>query len=591
MSSRTRSGSLRSGLFAAAIFLIASLSALMPSAVSAQSAGLSSVNSFSPALYPDGKLRQFLVKNGRLYRRIEPQWDVWENISPLFNGTNQVGIGEITAYDVEVYQDGLYRMFLTRGGQVYRITQLAGGGWSAWENVDAAFAGTGTAPITSFTAALYPVDSLLRQFLVRGGRVYRRTQVDATPSSTGPSARDLPVEPPVYAWTAWEDITALFAAVGDPQAPIVSFHVAHYTDGYWRQFIGRGNRIFRRTQTDYSQWDDITALFAAPGRATDPRVHEPVYKRVMIIEINPLIASRGNRPLHEVMGWRNPRVLEQQYIEALEQASTHVVQYAVAQHAMVRAFPNFTDGPVFNEAEYLACIAVRPHPNCREQRFDYARILREHQVCERANAGQIDEVWLMGGAFFGFWEANMAGPGAFDTNGPPVPGTTCRVKLNIMGFNYEREPERMLEDMGHRVEGTMNHRFGQWRNWYLLRPNPFPAAANPLERFTARGFDFTIAGCGNIHGSLNTPVPNPDPEKKWGYDYSNPNVETNTCDDWENYPNLTGATTDNDCSKWGCGDMGWHLYWLGKIPAFVGRNPLARNNWWYYVLDWDKAVQ
>lgn len=582
--------SLRSGaLSTLALLLVMLVAALLPAIASAQDPmGRTSYRAFSPALYQDGKLRQFLVKNGRIYRRLETNWDAWEDITHLFNGRHQVGIGEITSLSVSVYQDNRLRMFLTRGGQTWRITQLEGSAWSAWENIESALVGTGTAPITSFTSSLYFSDSLLRQFVVRGGRVYRRTQQDVPPPEGEVAARDLPVEPPVYAWTPWIDITDLFAGAGDPQAPIVSFMSAPYADGKLRQFIARGNRILRRTEPNWETWDDVTSLFAPPGRSTNPRVHAPMYRRAMVIEINPLIASHGNRPLHEVRDWRNPRELEQQYIEALERASDGVVQYAVAQHVMVRAFPNFTDGPVFSEAEFLACTATRPY-NCREQRFDYARILREHQVCEKANAGQIDELWLMGGAYFGFWEANMAGPGAFDTNGPVVPGTTCRVKLNIMGFNYEREPERMLENMGHRVEGTMLHLFNAWRNGYLKRPKPFPVNANLLERFTVRGFDHAIAACGNIHGSLNTPEP--DPENVWAYDYDNPHMEPNTCEDWENYPALTGATTVNNCSRWGCSDMGWHTYWLGKVPNFTGRNGAVHHNWWTFVLDWDAARQ
>ena len=52
-----------------------------------------------------------------------------------------------------------------------------------------------------------------------------------------------------------------------------------------------------------------------------------------------------------------------------------------------------------------------------------------------------------------------------------------------------------------------------------------------------------------------------------------------------------GATTVNNCSRWGCTDMGWHLYWLGKIPNFSGRNGAVHHNWWAFVLDWDAARQ
>jgi hypothetical protein len=36
--------------------------------------------------------------------------------------------------------------------------------------------------------------------------------------------------------------------------------------------------------------------------------------------------------------------------------------------------------------------------------------------------GEIDEIWLFGGPYFGFYESRMAGPGAFWCNAPPLPG-------------------------------------------------------------------------------------------------------------------------------------------------------------------------
>jgi hypothetical protein len=549
--------------------------------------GFSTINSFSPAVYPDAKMRQFLVKNGRIHRRIEPNWNTWEDITPLFDGVNQVGVGEITAYDVEVYQDGRYRMFLTRGGQVHRITSLEGGGWTAWENITSVFAGTGTAPVTSFTSALY-ADGLLRQFVVRGGRVYRRTQetVDAT-RMRRVGTRALPVVD--ESWSPWSDITTLFAGVGDTSKPIVSFHSALYADGKLRQFVGRGGQTWRRTEPNWETWENITSLFDPAGRHADPRVHEPVYKRALVIEYNPIMTTQGHQPLNRVRNWSEPRVLERQYVENLEQSSSQVVQYAVARHVRLNEFPPFTNNvPRFTEQEFLQCTQSYPF-SCRENgKFDYVKVLTDHRVCELANAGEINEVWIMAPPFAGLWEANMTGPGAFDTNGPPVVMPACNVKVNIMGFNYEREVTEMLENMGHRVEGVMTRYFGRWLNRYLERPNPFPPLPNDWEKFTARGFDYTTAACGNIHGSLNTPQP--DPANPWAYDWSNRNPEVSTCEDWEHYPALTGATTVIDCTRWGCTKLGWERYWFGKIPAFAARNPRIRNNWWLYVLDWDRAM-
>lgn len=549
--------------------LLATLAlALSTTTVAATRGNATAVSSFGAVVSQDNLQRQFLVKNGRVYRRSESNWNLWESIDTGLNGTAQVGVGEITGFSAEVYQDGLQRQFLTRGGQVYRRTQQANTAWGAWEDITSVFATAGQGRITAFNVAVYK-DNLQRQFLVRAGQVYRRTQL----ANNG--------------WSGWDNLTSLFAGVGG-NAVITSFSASLYQDNVLRQFLVKGNKVYRRLETDLNTWQEISPIFAPVGRSPNPRVAEPIHRRVMVLEFNPVIESHGSRRLNDVMGWRNPLVLEDQYTRYLESASSQVVQYTVAQRVRLDQFPSRTDGTVYTDDQYIACFRAK---TCNEREtLNYRKVLTDHRVCEKFNAGEIDELWLWGGPFFGYWEANMAGTGAFDTNGAVVTGTTCQGKLNIMGFNYEREPERMLEDMGHRVEGTMVHLFGGvWRNGYLKLPNPFPANANVFERFTARGFDNTTAACGNIHGSLNTPVYDRI-NNAWGYDFTNPNLERNTCDDWDRYPNLTGATTTNNCTRWGCNDLGWHTYWLSKIPKYVGTHNGLHNNWWVYMLDWDAVV-
>lgn len=533
--------------------------------------------SFGSALYKDGKLREFLVRNGRVYRRVGSVGD-WENITAQFDGVNRVGDGEITAFDAEVYSDGLYRMFLSRGGSVYRITERQGGGWSAWENVDHAFGGTGTAAISSFTVSR-DKDGWLSQYLVRAGRVYARRQ-----------------SPPNGTWSAWYDHTGVADWVGSsPTARVTAYHKAIHADGLEYQFVTRGDRIHRIVEPQFETFEDITSAFVSVGGARIARADAPIRTKVMVIDMDPLIASLGNQPLSRAMPWWNsPRTMERFLIDQMESITDGVVQFSVVRHLTLREFPTFVGGTVFGEQEYLACATA--WSTCTESRkLDYAKLLRDKKICELANADTIDEVWLMGGAFFGFAEARMAGPGAFNINGEVIGNTTCNVKLPVMGFSYEGfeyddRMHNMLENMAHRMEYTMWYKFGPWRNFYQpIPPLPFPTNPNLLERFTARGFDSTTAACGNAHGSLNTPVPDSDPDNAGQYNRDDRHMEENTCDDWERYPALTGATTRNNCDKWGCTDLGWNRYWLGKIPNFAGRNGSLRNNWWAYVLDWDAA--
>ena len=541
----------------------------------------SSFNAVSYARTTNSLWQEYLVKNGRLYSRNGRTTGAWSDISGRLNGANQVGFGEITSFDYEVNSDGRASRYLVRGGQVFRSEQWWLNFWGPWENIDNVFEGVGVGRITSFSSVVVPGSegepSLRRQFVVRGGELYARDELGVSPDD------GLPI------WGFWMTRTEFVDEAGAPEnrEPIRAYHLAYEPlDGNYESiaYLARGNRIYRQSDGDHESWVDVTDTYASIGRSPNARVHAPIYKRVMVLEINPLIQSSGGRPLNEVKGWHDPKVLVQQYIEAMEQASDGIVQYAVSRYVIDRDFPKLWGDWQYTERGYLECVAA---DNCPYHLFDYWYTLKKHDICELANQGDYDELWLLGGAAFGFEEANMAGPDAFWTNGIPLfRDTSCQVKLNIMGFNYEREMPRMLENTGHRVEGTMKHLFGRWFNTYQTTEEKLPDDINDLEAFTLRDFDPGTAACGNIHGGLNTPVYDP-VGNPWNYDFENRHLAPNTCDDWENYPDLTGAITVNDCMKWGCDDLQWHRYWLGKVPAFKGANPRALNNWWWYVLDWD----
>lgn len=530
------------------------------------------VSAFDATVHQDGLQRQVLVKNGRVYERNESDWNTWRDYSASFNGIHQVGEGEITALDTEVYADHVARQFITRNGEVFRRIQH-GPQWTAWESITPLFEGIGQGRITSFGVTQHG-DGLLRQTLVRGGQVHRRVQ-----------RADL-------GWTGWVDVSWEFRHIGPADKPINAVSAEVYADGDMRWFVTRGNQVYRRLATQ-PDWQPISHLFQSVGHSGKPRVPAPIHKRVLVLEFNPIIESHNRQRLNVVMKqlddadlWHDPRVLEHTFIDAMERATDNVVQYTVADRVVIDAFPPRRDGGmVYTDETYIECFLASPKRCDGRENLDYNRVLAEHRVCERINAYEVDEVWLMTGPFFGTYEANMTGPNAFWTNGQAINAPSCQRSAHIMGFSYEREPERMLENMGHRIEGTMEKVTGRWWNDYANKGRDWPAQVNIWERFTARGFDRTTAACGNIHGGLNSPVYNP--ANPWMYDFRNPNVEDSTCADWENYPDLTGATTPISAATWNASDMGWHMYWHGRIPNFSGTHAGMENNWWRYMLDWD----
>ena len=85
------------------------------------------------------------------------------------------------------------------------------------------------------------------------------------------------------------------------------------------------------------------------------------------------------------------------------------------------------------------------------------------------------------------------------------------------------------------------------------------------------------AGCGNVHFA---------PNSERDYDWGNRRVVWSTCDDWLNYPDLTGQRRPVNCEEWGGGDIrAHHRWWLRHLPRAPGRTEGKLNNWWAYVVD------
>lgn len=332
-------------------------------------------------------------------------------------------------------------------------------------------------------------------------------------------------------------------------------------------------------------------------------IASPITKKVLILEFNPIIEAQGNRRLTDIMGWHNPQTFENWYALTFNQFTNGVVNYQIVERRQIDAIPIKQDGFQYTDATYLNCI--NNQSTCHQPDLvNYNVLLTQFgvNVCALRNSSVIDEVWLWGGPFFGFWESAMAGPNAFGINGDPITGTSCQKQLVVMGFNYEARSTNMLESMGHRVEHTMKHVFNDtWRLAYGPPPQSPPPNLNDWEKFSAKGYDPVTAGCGVTHGSLNKPTY--DPNNYWSYDWNNGNVENSTCEDFLNYPNLTGHTTQISCQSWGatnCATLyedfttvfGFHRYWFSHIPKYMGQNVQGKwNNWWRYILDYEEATQ
>ena len=161
----------------------------------------------------------------------------------------------------------------------------------------------------------------------------------------------------------------------------------------------------------------------------------------------------------------------------------------------------------------------------------------------------------------------MAGPRAFYINGGPLPEVRSKRPFVIMGFNYERGVGEMLENLGHRAESIMTEVYRHARG-----------EANLWSRFTR--YDKVAPGAaemGNVHFA---------PNSERDYDWGNRRYVLSRCDDWLNFPHLTGKARSVNCAEWGNGDIrGHHTWWFSHMPRMAGQTSGVLNNWWRYIID------
>jgi hypothetical protein len=296
---------------------------------------------------------------------------------------------------------------------------------------------------------------------------------------------------------------------------------------------------------------------------------------VLVLNFDPLITSEGGKPLHEVCRWNDPRRLAEGYAGDIGEASGGFVAYHVAEWLDVDQFPVKTDGYRDTEDTYLQCWRAGKGWH-QPDGVDYRAVMAEFHVIERVNDGDIDEVWLFGAPYMGYYESQMVGPTAYWCNSPPIIEDKVQRNFVVMGFSYERGVAEMLEDFGHRTESTMSQVYGGWS--YEIPPEK----QTTWGRFTLTEKEAPgLAACGNVHYA-----PNSEKDYEWG----NPREVWSTCDDWLSYPNLTGKRRLVSAQDWGGGDgRAYQKWWLSHLPRAPGRGPDGKlANWWKYLVDMNR---
>ena len=122
---------------------------------------------------------------------------------------------------------------------------------------------------------------------------------------------------------------------------------------------------------------------------------------------------------------------------------------------------------------------------------DYTNMIQEFSLDDRVLSGEIDEVVAWGAPYFGYWESQMVGAGAYWCNSPGLVrvGTP---KYVMMGLNYERGVAEAIHSFGHRAESILTHVYGSW--------NSGTTVLHLWDKFTKYNLEAPgMAACGNVH--------------------------------------------------------------------------------------------
>ncbi|MDZ4763894.1 MAG: hypothetical protein SGI73_05025 [Chloroflexota bacterium] len=302
----------------------------------------------------------------------------------------------------------------------------------------------------------------------------------------------------------------------------------------------------------------------APDVRSSGQTPAPVHPRVLAIIHDPIMPD--GRRIRATYGWNDSDALMQGYSDDIRRASDGYAQYEIVERVVVDGFPVKKDGFRYTPKSFAAAWTTRQFH--QPDAVDYLALVREFRLIERVDSGEIDEVWLLGFPYCGYYESIMAGAGAFWCNAPPLAGTEHgKRRFVIMGFNDERGVGEMLEDLGHRAESTLSKVYAGTRG-----------DANLWERFIR--YDKTHPGraeCGNVHFA---------PNSVQDYDWGNPRVVPSRCDTWYAFPDLSGEARRVNRSEWGDGDIrAHHVWWFRHFPHIVGAADGVSWNWWEYVID------
>jgi hypothetical protein len=297
----------------------------------------------------------------------------------------------------------------------------------------------------------------------------------------------------------------------------------------------------------------------------------PLLMRVFIIIYNPVVDPRTGETLVDRLGFYDPNTLVKEFIADIQECSDQLVHYQIVERNFYVGQVVLNECPLkLNRTQYTGQNYAEIYRTLKFSggMLDYKNLIEENNLLARISNREFDEVWLVGFPDAGFYESVMAGKGAFFCNGPVISHTEAsKRRFMIMGFSYERSTAEMLECLGHRAEQILQTVFRKKRG-----KDNFFARFSQVDKTSPNN-----ANVGTMHYA---------PNSQADYDWGNPTPVRSFCDDWYQFPDMTGMVRKVDTEEWGGGDMRLHhKWWFRHLPHAAGATNGVSNNWWRYIID------
>ena len=134
------------------------------------------ITSFSSHTRPDNSIKQYVVRDGKLYvRTSDANLGNWSGLIGPNTAMDGSGTGTLTSFSAFITPGtNKIQQHAAKGGKIWSRTSTDDVSWTAWEDHTANVAGVGTGAVRSFTAFIMP-DGSIKQYLIVGNELYVRS--------------------------------------------------------------------------------------------------------------------------------------------------------------------------------------------------------------------------------------------------------------------------------------------------------------------------------------------------------------------------------------------------------------------------------